>query len=78
VAAAGISGNRGSVVYILLLVVVVGGVDEDVAILYMSLLFELPPRPACFPPIAPPTIAPIKTRITRTTMASPFFVLQKG
>jgi len=76
---AGISGNRGSVVYILLLVVVVGGgIDEHFTALYMSLFFELPPRPACFPPIAPPTIAPIKTRITRTTIASPFFVLQNG
>ena len=31
-----------------------------------------------FPPIAPPTMAPIKTRITRTTIARPFFVFQNG
>lgn len=80
VPAAGISGSKSSVVYMLLVVVVAGGVDEHVAVpfWFWTLIFELPPRPACIPPIAPPTIAPIKIRIKRTTITSPFFVLQKG
>jgi hypothetical protein len=63
---------KTSLTALLFVVDVADGVDSLVVFVSTS-FFE-----ACAPPIAPPTIAPIKTRITRATIARPFFVFQNG
>jgi len=65
---------KTSPIALLFVVDVAGGAAE--LVLFVSLLLILPPARA--PPTAAPTIAPIKTRITRTTVARPFLVFQNG